>query len=125
MFKLGVKIHYGNNISNSTSSGKTIDWIMSEKHEQITDSDLFYCFINIQKESNLFKFFIVPNVVVSTYVSVEHRYWLGVKGNKVKDNPMRMFRLGLDNSEYEIDTPLASIYEDNWEFNINLEKISN
>lgn len=116
MFKLEVKTHYGNNVSYSTLFGKTIGWVMSEKHEHIISPDLFYCFVNIQKDTKKFLFYIVPSAVVAKYVREEHQYWLKTRGKIGSDNSIRQFRLGLDNSGYNIETPLSSVYEDHWEF---------
>lgn len=119
MFKIEVKTTYSNKPSHSKLFGYTMSWIMSEKHETIIDPKLFYCFVNIEKETNIFRFFIVPSKVVSEYVKNQHIYWL--KSREVKmDNsliPMRQFRIGLDDKEdYLISTPLAKDYENKWIF---------
>jgi hypothetical protein len=104
----------------STVHGKMLSsWRMKKMHETIKDPDLFYCFVNIGKPSNVFKFYIVPSAVVARYVKDEHSYWLRVKrreGKKVKDTDMRQFRIGLKKEPYALSTPFAERYEDNWEF---------
>ena len=92
---------------------------MNKKQESIIDPDLFYCFVNIEHQSNIFKFYIVPSDVVAKYVKEEHQLWLDVKkaeNKKVTDTPMRIFRIGLKDEQYTISTPAAERYEDNWEF---------
>jgi hypothetical protein len=45
-------------ISKSRVWGSTISgWIMHKKHETYISPTLFYCFVNISKDTNLFKFY--------------------------------------------------------------------
>lgn len=119
MFRIEVKTTFSNKPARSKLFGYTMSWIMSEKHESITDPKLYYCFVNIEKETNIFRFFIVPNKIVADYVKNQHIYWLNSR-KVAMDNaliPMRQFRIGLDNSDnYSIPTPLASEYENRWIF---------
>lgn len=123
MYKLEVKTNYQNSRNKPQVSkvhGKAVSgWIMHKKHEEIKDPDLFYCFVNIGKQTNIFKFYIVPSNIVAKYVKDEHRHWLDEKkkeGKKVKDAEMRIFRIGLKGEKYVVSTPTAEQYEDNWEF---------
>ncbi len=108
--------------SDSRLFGKFVtDWQMSVKHEDVVDPNLFYCFVHINSSRTdlskyAFRFFIVPSAVVAKYVREEHQLWLN-------DNPehrtsdRRLFRIGLPNNrEVAVPAPLASIYEDNWNF---------
>jgi hypothetical protein len=61
------------------------------------------------------RFFVLPSSVVAAYVKAEHQLWLDTKPGR-KDNVWRLFRIGLDGEQYRVSTPLASVYEDNWEF---------
>jgi len=117
MFKMEVKTKFGNNTFTSELFGRNLEWIMSIKHETISYNDLFYCFVNIHKETLDFRFFIVPSMIVAKYVKEHHRYWLKVRGDVVKDNPIRIFRLGLDNAMVEKSVPLAVNYENQWNLN--------
>lgn len=118
MLKLEVKTNYRSTRSRGSHSrlfGHTIAWIMHEKHEQMTDKDLFYCFVNIQEDGDAFRFFIVPSRIVASYVRRQHELWKREKMAE-KEVPMRQFRIGLDTRGYRITTPLAKRYEDNWKF---------
>lgn len=119
MLKLEVKTNYKSSRSaggNSRLFGRFISaWIMSEKHETIRDSDLFYCFVNIEDKKN-FRFFIVPSEVVADYVKAQHKLWLDADEKHARDNKMRTFRIGLKNEKYPIPTPTVDKYEDNWKF---------
>jgi hypothetical protein len=123
MYQLEVKTNFRNTrnqLSDSKVHGKTLSgWIMSEKHETIESPNLFYCFVNISKDTSAFKFYIIPSSVVARYVKEEHALWLRVKkreGKKVKETPMRIFRIGTRTEEYPIATPAAELYENNWRF---------
>ena len=109
-------------ISTSKIHGKTLSgWIMMKKHETMTSPTLFYCFVNISKDTDNFKFYIVPSKVVAKYVKEQHKLWLDAKkveGKKVKNTDMRLFRIGLNSEEYAIPTPSAEKYENNWRFNM-------
>jgi hypothetical protein len=72
------------------------DWIMHKEHETVTAANLFYCFVNIGRNTNSFKFYIVPSKVVAKYVREEHALWLKVSkkiGKKVKDTICAFFGL--------------------------------
>lgn len=123
MYKLEVKTNYRTSRDKphlSKVHGKTVSgWIMSKKHEAIHDPDLFYCFVNIGKPTNVFKFYLVPSAVVARYVREQHALWLRVakeEGRKVEDGDMRLFRIGLKGEKYAIETPTVEQYENNWSF---------
>ncbi len=123
MFQLEVKTNFQNSRnkpSNSKVHGKSVSgWIMKKAHEKIIALNLFYCFVNIGKNTNLFRFYIVPSKLVAKYVKEEHAHWLKEKkreGKKVKDSDMRIFRIGLRDEKYKVQTPTAEKYENNWDF---------
>jgi hypothetical protein len=69
MFRLEVKTNYRRSGGTSRLFGKFVSaWIMSEKHERMTDPNLFYCFVNISDDTKQFKFYIVPSAVVADFV---------------------------------------------------------
>jgi len=41
-------------------------WIMNKKSETIDIPSLFYCFVNVSKDTRLFKFHIVPAQLLPT-----------------------------------------------------------
>ena len=116
MFKVEVKTSFANKPSKSKLFGYTLGWIMSEKHESISDPNLYYCFVNIEKETNVFRFFVVPSTVVAEFVRASHKYWLSNDVNH-KDTLMRQFMIGLEKGQYQVLIPLAEDYENKWEFN--------
>jgi hypothetical protein len=125
MYQLEVKTNFQNSRNNPSTSkvhGKSVSgWIMKKRHEEITSPNLFYCFVNIGKKTNLFKFYIVPSKLVAQYVKEQHAHWLKEKrkeGKKVKDSDMRIFRIGLREEKYKVKMPTAEKYENNWNFKI-------
>jgi hypothetical protein len=89
-------------------------------HEEIEDSNLFYCFVHINSprvalSTHTFRFFVVPSAIVANYVRQEHQAWLDAKSTR-KRSDRRTFRIGLLNDcEIRVPAPLASLYEDKWE----------
>jgi len=120
MLRLEVKTNYLSSRSAGGSSklfGKFVSaWIMNEKHEHISDAKLYYCFVNIDKKGQTFRFFIVPNKIVAQYVQKQHKLWLDDKPSRSRENKMRTFRIGLKAEKYPIPTPTAKEYENNWDF---------
>lgn len=124
LYQLEVKTNYISDKKKPSVSkihGKFInDWIMGEKNESINIPTLFYCFVNISKDTHDLRFYIVPSKVVARYVKEEHQLWIDEKikeGKKVKlDTDMRLFRMGLKGEKYQIKTPTAEEYENNWDF---------
>ena len=100
--------------------GKIVsDWRMSKKHESAAAANLFYCFVNISRKTNLFKFYIIPSDIVARYVREAHALWLSESrsvGKNPKDTDIRAFRIGLKGEKYMIPTPSREQYEKNWEF---------
>jgi hypothetical protein len=80
-------------------------WAMSLKHEKIADANLVYCFVALGGPEERPRFFLVPSLEVSAYVTWQHQHWLDTRKNPVKDTTMRNFRI-------EEDDPKN--YQDNW-----------
>ncbi|MFZ2522836.1 MAG: hypothetical protein WAW92_00440 [Minisyncoccia bacterium] len=125
LYQLEVKTNYINDKKKPAVSkihGKFIsDWMMNEKQETIDTPSLFYCFVNISKQTHLVRFYVVPSKIVARYVKEEHQLWIDEKrkeGKKVKyDTPMRLFRIGIKGEKYAIKTPTQEECENNWAFN--------
>lgn len=128
MYKLEVKTNLRNTRTKPIHSklwGEIIStWIMNKKNGSIIDPSLFYCFVNIEKETNKCNFYIVPSEVVAKYIRDENNLYLrehGVGENDAYPNNavgMRNFRLGLKGCQYKIDTPTKEDYENNWSFTL-------
>lgn len=86
--------------------GKNYEWLMNEKHENITNENLHYCFVSLRGQKELPRFFIVPSKDVAEYVKQQHKTWMELPRKKpVKNTGMRVFR---------IDATKPSKYENNW-----------
>lgn len=120
MIRLEVKTNYRSSRSaggNSRLFGSFVSaWIMGEKHEEMRDQNLFYCFVNIGEDTKQFRFYIVPSRVVADYVKAQHAMWLDEKESHSRDNSMRTFRIGTKSEKYPIPTPTVEEWEDNWDF---------
>ena len=120
MFKLEVKTNHKSSRSGGGSSklfGNFVSaWMMGEKHEIIKDQSLYYCFVNISRDAQSFRFFIIPSTDVARYVQEQHKLWLDEKSSHSRTTKMRTFRMGLKSEKYSIPTPLVEEYENNWDF---------
>ncbi|MDP3696553.1 MAG: hypothetical protein Q8R55_00805 [Candidatus Taylorbacteria bacterium] len=116
MYKLEVKTSR-NKPTRTRLFGNTLDWQMSKKHENIMDRDLFYCFVNISGEGNVFRFFVVPSTVVARYVKEQHQYYLKDKSSR-KDTDRREFRLLITNEPNIFPSEQLNKWENNWDFDI-------
>ena len=55
-------------------------WHMKEKHENISDEDMFYCFVDLDlKDSNVF---VIPAKKVSMVIKASYKAWLSTPGKK-------------------------------------------
>lgn len=119
MYRVEVKTNFASKPAKSKLFGRNISWMMTAKHENIIDPNLFYCFVNIEKKTNIFRYFIVPSEFVANYVKAQHVFWLRNRtdpSNKKTEIPMRRFRIGVDDTGYKIDTILAKDCENKWNF---------
>jgi len=77
MRRLEVKTHSHNRSFQNKRLGKIVGkWRMGDKHENLNDEDLFFCFVSIEDVTDRFEFYIVPSKVVSDYVKWSHKNWL-------------------------------------------------
>ncbi|MFH1047238.1 MAG: hypothetical protein V1738_02945 [Patescibacteria group bacterium] len=114
LFKLEVKTTTGSP-HKSKHYGLNIGWHMSEKHESITDKNLFYCFVQLEnaKPDNP-RFFIVPSVTVAKKVKEDDDFYYALEHkNPVRHTEMRWFFIGLDDEARGL--PMAE-YENNWSY---------
>jgi hypothetical protein len=106
LFKLEVKTTEGKPKRESLfGPNPFFMWTMSEKHERLDDPDLIFCFVALQGESSLPRFFLVPSIYVSHYVREQHLHWIRTRVSQVATTSMRRFRIP------ESD-PLG--FENNW-----------
>lgn len=93
--------------TNVSSKSENISWPMQEKHETVTESDLFYCFVDI--DGNNSRVFVIPAHVVANVVKLTHENWLstpGSKGQQHNETKMRQIRY--------TPTKYADFLEQNW-----------
>lgn len=67
-------------VKTTLHTGKRAKWHMKEKHEDISDQDMFYCFGELgEKNSNVF---IIPANKVSQVIRTSYKAWLKAPGKK-------------------------------------------
>jgi hypothetical protein len=67
-------------VKTTLHTGKRAKWHMKEKHEDISDQDMFYCFVELgEKNSNVF---IIPADKVSQVIRTSYKAWLKAPGKK-------------------------------------------
>lgn len=65
---------------------------MGEKHEEIVDSSIFYCFVNFDPESPTVH--VIPSAIVAEAIRVDHQTWLETPGkNGQAHKPTKLRRL--------------------------------
>lgn len=99
-------------------SGKGSDggWPMKQKHEDIRDNDMFYCFVDFGVADG--KIFVIPAKKVAQVVRESHAAWLskpGKNGKAHNDTDMRRIR-----NNYSMDLKSAPVgwmdkYLEKWE----------
>lgn len=62
----------------STFTGARNGWWMHEKHEQVRDRDLFYCFVDFKPDQPAV--YVLPSDLVADHVTRTHRHWLETPG---------------------------------------------
>lgn len=58
----------------STMTGARNGWWLSQKHEEIRDDDLFYCFVDFKPERP--DVYVLSSIVVADHVRDSHANWL-------------------------------------------------
>lgn len=107
LFKIEVKTSTSKSSSNQLfCKDRFYLWRMGKKHEEIIDKNLYYCFVLLEDNESIPKYFIVPSKEVARYVKWEHKLWLDTRKGKVKDTEMRIFRI-------ELKDPKK--YQNNWD----------
>ncbi len=79
----------------SRQYGSDGGWHMSEKHESVSEDDLFYAFVDFEPENP--KVYLLPSSRVAQVLALDHRTWLetpGRNGQKHNDTKLRRLRPG-------------------------------
>ncbi len=77
-------------VKSTLFTGSRLKWHMKDKHEEISDQDMFYCFVSLASEDS--QVFVIPAKQVSKAVKTSHKIWLetpGKKGQAHNDSEMR------------------------------------
>jgi hypothetical protein len=99
-------------------SGKGADggWHMKQKHEDIVDKDMFYCFVDFEQEDA--KIYVVPAKKVAEVVKESHATWLskpGKNGKPHNDSDVRRIRPHYSLNLKSAPKGWMDKYLENWE----------
>ena len=72
------------------SGGGDIGWHMAEKHESITDPDIFYCFVDFGSMQP--EVYVIPSSVVANVIRADHEIWLSTPGKQGQPHNQTKFR---------------------------------
>lgn len=72
------------------SSGGDGGWHMSEKHESVTDPDIFYCFVDFTGINPTVH--VIPSKVVADVLRKDHEVWLDTPGKQGQPHNPTAFR---------------------------------
>ncbi|TWI35092.1 hypothetical protein [Paracoccus sulfuroxidans] len=68
-------------------------WHMRQKHEELTNPRIFYCFVDLGKHaSNAAEIYVIPSPIVANVIRTSHATWLsnpGARGQKRNDSNIR------------------------------------
>lgn len=103
-------------VKTRSGNDKTFNWAMTKKAEEISDKDIFYCFVNLDPHHP--DVYVIPSKLVASIVKEHHANWLttpGKNGKSHKDSDMRTL-------EYKYKTKIRNAqdgwmdkYLENWE----------
>ena len=101
-----------------TRSGKGSDggWHMKDKHEDIVDDDMFYCFVDFEDVHAAV--YVIPAVKIANVVKEAHSTWLhtpGKNGRQRNDNPMRRIRKNYNMDLRHAPNGWMDQYLENWD----------
>jgi len=72
------------------SVGSDGGWHMSAKHEDIRDSDLFYCFVDLQPNHPTVH--VIPSLVVAVVLEQDNKIWMDTPGKQGQSHNPTAFR---------------------------------
>lgn len=88
-------------VKSTLDTGSRLKWHMKSKHEEISDKDMYYCFVSLASEKS--QVFVIPAIQVAKAVKTAHKVWLdtpGKQGQAHNDSVMRWIT-----SEYPFEVP--------------------
>jgi hypothetical protein len=77
-------------VKTRSGNDKTFKWTMTQKSENISDKDIFYCFVNLEEKHP--DVYVIPSTIVAVIVKQHHSEWLAStskNGKPHKDSSIR------------------------------------
>lgn len=103
-------------VKTRSSAGTRQSWTMQAKHEEISEKDLFYCFVDLSIEGS--QVYVVPSKIVAKAVKSTHEKWLktpGKQGQDHNDNSMRIISNNPRVSNSLVKEGWLDKYLENWD----------
>ena len=102
-------------VKTRSGNDKAFKWAMTQKAENISGSNIFYCFVNLENSHP--DVYVIPSARVASIVKMHHSDWLketSKSGKPHKDNKVRTLQYS-----YKGKVPLApegwmEEYLENW-----------
>ena len=91
-------------------------WHMKEKHEEISDEDMFYCFVDLNYTDS--RVFVIPAEKVSKVIKASYKAWLntpGKKGQQHNETVMRWMSSDYSWKVPGVEPGWMDEYLENWE----------
>jgi hypothetical protein len=91
------------------SSGGSVGWHMSEKHEVITDPDIFYTFVDFEPAEPVV--YVIPAAIVADVLRSSHQKWLETPGKDGQPHNDTKFRRLKADAEGQASGWLSQYFE--------------
>jgi hypothetical protein len=103
-------------VKTRSGNDKSFKWAMTQKAEDISNSNIFYCFVNLEKIHP--DVYVVPSEIVAGIVKQHHSEWLSVpakNGNAHKDSKVRTIQYSYKGAVSKAPDGWMDKYLENWD----------
>lgn len=97
----------------TTMRDENSGWPLNDKHEEIRDEDLYYCFVSFHDPMG--KVFVIPAKVVADAIKVDHATWLSQPGKDGKPHSVKNKFRQIKKIMNGKDPDWMNEYLENWE----------
>jgi hypothetical protein len=110
-------------VKTRSGRGGRKNWMMNEKHEEMSEPNLFYCFVNLLDINP--EVYVIPSNLIAEIIKSGHQIWLETPGRKNQKHNNSSMRMISDNPG--IDLKFAQPgwmdeYLENWDLILGLKK---
>jgi hypothetical protein len=98
--------------------GSNGGWQMKERHEHLIATNLYYCFVELEKDAAVSpSVWVIPSKIVALSLKETHALWKsipGKKGQPHKDTDMRWLLPDFSKTFKKVDDPIVRKYSQGW-----------